>query len=524
MDKTVKLISPYNIQYDRGYKGPLDLSTVFESEAALNNEVNNQYSNLYNGLITSTLKGTEANPRIISEDAITNIITSKDCMKIRILTAEEFEAIEIKDSTTLYLITNGTPTPPQPTVTYYWQDITGNLNASTAPTLYPYLQQIINKQDILTSSNIKTIGDESILGSGNISFSGREITDKGFSDITGNPVEQQDLIDYLNAHVQKKLISGTNFAKINTGTTVYDVLQAGNLEIHLDPDWRNIRGNWSDNPSMNASVGSLVTRANAYDMAWETNGDIINDAKDITTAYADRVIVPSDHETTKPLGDLYLLAYGTNDGQFMYAYNRFMNEWNPSGGDDSQYREAVNALMSAYTNTYVPRYTTVNSQYTEHKNSVDASDQNLVDASEIKDSIDVPETAYNAVKDTINNNATYVNNAQTTVRNIENSVTVFDRFRSKKCTAAERIDGSYTVLVYELSNTTNLSVDSGSFENGFDTAIIIHNTSNNTIAVSIDSKTIQIDKNCTADVNIQKVGETIYVTAFDANIEDSSIW
>ena len=72
-----------------------------------------------------------------------------------------------------------------------------------------------------------------------------------------------------------------------------------------------------------------------------------------------------------------------------------------------------------------------------------------------------------------NNNATYVNNAQTSVRNIEDSTDVFDRFRSKRCTAAERIDGSYTVLVYGLSDTTNLSIDSDSFENGFDTAIII---------------------------------------------------
>lgn len=104
-----------------------------------------------------------------------------------------------------------------------WGSIAGDINNQTD------LKAALNaKQDTLigtqtTGQNIKTINGQSILGSGNIDVQASSVT---WGDITGNIIDQLDLQTALRGK-QATLVSGTNIKTINNES----ILDSGNLSL-----------------------------------------------------------------------------------------------------------------------------------------------------------------------------------------------------------------------------------------------------------------------------------------------------
>jgi hypothetical protein len=124
-----------------------------------------------------------------------------------------------------------------------------------------------SKQDVLVSGeNIKTINDESILGDGNIDI----LSEVSWGDIEGVIDDQTDLKNALDSK-QDTLVSGTNIKTINNTSLL------GSGDISISPgasEWGDITGTLSDqtdlqnalNDKLPATYNALLSKYSVNDL------------------------------------------------------------------------------------------------------------------------------------------------------------------------------------------------------------------------------------------------------------------
>jgi len=155
------------------------------------------------------------------------------------------------------------------------------------------LQTEINKKQetLISGQNIKTLNNESLLGSGNI-----DITSAQWGNITGNIDSQADLKNKLDSK-QEKLISGSNIKTLNGDS----LLGSGNIDIK-SAEWGKITG------TLNSQI-DLMTKFNNYSLKSETETKLAE--------LLERVNVKCDH--------LFYDQFGTIDPDFTEVW--YLMSW-----------------------------------------------------------------------------------------------------------------------------------------------------------------------------------------------------
>ena len=191
--------------------------------------------------------------------------------------------------------------------------------------------QLSGKQDKLTSgTNIKTINNQSILGSGNIDIQGGGSESVAWGDITGKPdfkavatsgsyddltnkpaipTKTSDLTndsgfvnDYQLSGKQDKLISGTNIKTINNES----ILGSGNIATASQSELTNIA----------TTVGNQASAITALNTAVFKNGDnqfdVVNGRIDGVSSVLDSALTDIENVETAVADKQNTLVSGTN--------------------------------------------------------------------------------------------------------------------------------------------------------------------------------------------------------------------
>lgn len=191
--------------------------------------------------------------------------------------------------------------------------------------------QLSGKQDKLTSgTNIKTINNQSILGSGNIDIQGGGSESVAWSDITGKPdfkavatsgsyddltnkpaipTKTSDLTnnsgfvnDYQLSGKQDKLVSGTNIKTINNES----ILGSGNITTASQSELTNIA----------TTVGNQASAITALNTAVFKNGnnqfDVVNGRIDSVSSVLDSALTDIENVETAVADKQDTLVSGTN--------------------------------------------------------------------------------------------------------------------------------------------------------------------------------------------------------------------
>lgn len=191
--------------------------------------------------------------------------------------------------------------------------------------------QLSGKQDKLTSgTNIKTINNQSILGSGNIDIQGGGSEIVAWGDITGKPdfkavatsgsyndltnkpaipTKTSDLTndsgfvnDYQLSGKQDKLVSGTNIKTINNES----ILGSGNIATASQSELTNLA----------TTVGNQASAITALDTAVFKNGnnqfDVVNGRIDGVSSVLDSALTDIENVETAVAGKQNTLISGTN--------------------------------------------------------------------------------------------------------------------------------------------------------------------------------------------------------------------
>lgn len=191
--------------------------------------------------------------------------------------------------------------------------------------------QLSGKQDKLTSgTNIKTINNQSILGSGNIDIQGGGSESVAWGDITGKPdfkavatsgsyddltnkpaipTKTSDLTndsgfvnDYQLSGKQDKLVSGTNIKTINNES----ILGSGNIATASQSELTNIA----------TTVGNQASAITALSTAVFKNGnnqfDVVNGRIDSVSSVLDSALTDIENVETTVADKQNTLVSGTN--------------------------------------------------------------------------------------------------------------------------------------------------------------------------------------------------------------------
>lgn len=191
--------------------------------------------------------------------------------------------------------------------------------------------QLSGKQDKLTSgTNIKTINNQSILGSGNIDIQGGGSESVAWGDITGKPDfkavatsgSYDDLTnkpaiptktsnltndsgfvnDYQLSGKQDKLVSGTNIKTINNES----ILGSGNITIASQSELTNLA----------TTVGNQASAITALNTAVFKNGnnqfDVVNGRIDSVSSVLDSALTDIENVETSVANKQNTLVSGTN--------------------------------------------------------------------------------------------------------------------------------------------------------------------------------------------------------------------
>lgn len=191
--------------------------------------------------------------------------------------------------------------------------------------------QLSGKQDKLTSgTNIKTINNQSILGSGNIDIQGGGSESVAWGDITGKPdfkavatsgsyddltnkpaipTKTSDLTndsgfvnDYQLSGKQDKLVSGTNIKTINNES----ILGSGNIATASQSELTNIA----------TTVGNQTSAITALNTAVFKNGDnqfdVVNGRIDSVSSVLDSALTDIENVETAVANKQNALVSGTN--------------------------------------------------------------------------------------------------------------------------------------------------------------------------------------------------------------------
>lgn len=191
--------------------------------------------------------------------------------------------------------------------------------------------QLSGKQDKLTSgTNIKTINNQSILGSGNIDIQGGGSESVAWGDITGKPdfkavatsgsyddltnkpaipTKTSDLTnnsgfvnDYQLSGKQDKLVSGTNIKTINNES----ILGSGNIATASQSELTNIA----------TTVGNQASAITALNTAVFKNGnnqfDVVNGRIDSVSSVLDSALTDIENVETTVADKQNTLVSGTN--------------------------------------------------------------------------------------------------------------------------------------------------------------------------------------------------------------------
>lgn len=191
--------------------------------------------------------------------------------------------------------------------------------------------QLSGKQDKLTSgTNIKTINNQSILGSGNIDIQGGGSESVAWGDITGKPdfkavatsgsyddltnkpaipTKTSDLTndsgfvnDYQLSGKQDKLVSGTNIKTINNES----ILGSGNIATASQSELTNIA----------TTVGNQASAITALNTAVFKNGnnqfDVVNGRIDSVSSVLDSALIDIENVETTVADKQNTLVSGTN--------------------------------------------------------------------------------------------------------------------------------------------------------------------------------------------------------------------
>lgn len=154
------------------------------------------------------------------------------------LTQAEYDALVDKDPTAFYIITDATAGD----LTQYW---------TSAQTQSAITSAVSTKQDTLVSgTNIKTINNESILGSGNIDIQGGGKAVSGGTNISITTGETADTINCtlpyykLNDYDNYSIFGNDNSTFINKATNTYQTIFIGyNNEVKGDSSNKKYFGN-----------------------------------------------------------------------------------------------------------------------------------------------------------------------------------------------------------------------------------------------------------------------------------------
>ena len=288
-----------------------------------------------------------ANINKIKLSGTTYTIQDENASKTVELTQAQYDALAVKDPNTFYIITDATAGDLS---NYYTKSETSgatqistalNAKADTATT---YTKTEVDnaitaatstKQDTLVSgTNIKTINNESILGSGNITIQGGggSITiDPSLDSGSTNPVANSAITNAINGRQLKKeyVCSDAVFASSDTvyGRTIYHPMfrcysnNSTNTELVLNN--KNLGLYF---PTVN---GKKIFSASKYETDWL--GDVI-EASAITTSVTSAstdVQVPSAKAVYDQFGGLKLVkltqaeydALTTKDSNTLYIIN-----------------------------------------------------------------------------------------------------------------------------------------------------------------------------------------------------------
>ena len=196
----------------------------------------------------------------------------------------------------------------------------------------------LSKQDTLVSgTNIKTINEKSVLGSGNLDLSNDIVIDDEMSQISENPVQNKVVRAYIMGHVsridaglgalgaeleadyneldgkmsnkQNALVSGVNIKTVNEQS----LLGSGNLDVGNDIDVDAQMSDTSENPVQNKAIKSYVDNevsllrddidANASDIANMQTGkqDALVSGTTIKTINSTNILSAGNIELQEPL-------------------------------------------------------------------------------------------------------------------------------------------------------------------------------------------------------------------------------
>lgn len=132
------------------------------------------------------------------------------------------------------------------------------------------------QEELVSGENIKTINNQSVLGSGNLEVGSGITVDTQVDDSSTNPVENRAIADYVDSEIslvqdqvtvntqnisnlesskQNALVSGTNIKTINEQS----ILGSGNLDVGSDITVDSSVDSLSDNPVENRAIYAFVT-------------------------------------------------------------------------------------------------------------------------------------------------------------------------------------------------------------------------------------------------------------------------
>lgn len=132
------------------------------------------------------------------------------------------------------------------------------------------------QEELVSGENIKTINNQSVLGSGNLEVGSGITVDTQVDDSSTNPVENRAIADYVDSEIslvqdqvtvntqnisnlesskQNALVSGTNIKTINEQS----ILGSGNLDVGSDITVDSTVDSLSDNPVENRAIYAFVT-------------------------------------------------------------------------------------------------------------------------------------------------------------------------------------------------------------------------------------------------------------------------